>query len=329
MFMISAIIILLGGISVTRLPVDLLPDVTYPTVSVFVRYPGVGPQEIEQLITRPIEQTVSAVAGLDQLNSQLVRRHQPRVALVRVGHGSQRGDGRHAHAARPRARTHADRRRADADLPAGLERDADHEPRHRRQLRSRDAARNGREPDRAAARARRRRRRGDDQGRPAPSDSRAALEGKDCGAGSARRTHFRAAPLGEHEHTAGRSEPGRADLSAAQPGPVPEPRRNPQPRADDPRRRADLRPRRRRSRRHDRRRAVAPSHQRAARRAPLGPEAVGHEHGAGRPGHQGRNRTHQRRDAQHQAERPRRQLGVHQQVDPLRAGARADRRRRS
>ncbi len=42
MFMISAIIILLGGISVTRLPVDLLPDVTYPTVSVIVRYPGVG-----------------------------------------------------------------------------------------------------------------------------------------------------------------------------------------------------------------------------------------------------------------------------------------------
>jgi HAE1 family hydrophobic/amphiphilic exporter-1 len=69
MFMISAIIVLLGGISVTRLPVDLLPDVTYPRVSVMVRYPGVGPQEIEQLITRPIEQTVSAVAGLEVLES--------------------------------------------------------------------------------------------------------------------------------------------------------------------------------------------------------------------------------------------------------------------
>ena len=69
MFMISGIIVLMGAISVTRLPVDLLPDVTYPTVSIFVRYPGVGPQEIEQLITRPIEQTVSAVAGLEQLNS--------------------------------------------------------------------------------------------------------------------------------------------------------------------------------------------------------------------------------------------------------------------
>jgi HAE1 family hydrophobic/amphiphilic exporter-1 len=67
--MISAIIILLGGISLTRLPVDLLPDVTYPTVSVRVGYPGVGPQEIEQLITRPIEQAVGAVAGLEQINS--------------------------------------------------------------------------------------------------------------------------------------------------------------------------------------------------------------------------------------------------------------------
>src|SRR6476469_8568633 len=69
MFMISAIIILLGGISVTRLPVDLLPDVSYPFVTVRVGYPGVGPQEIEQILTRPIEQAVSAVAGLDQVES--------------------------------------------------------------------------------------------------------------------------------------------------------------------------------------------------------------------------------------------------------------------
>jgi HAE1 family hydrophobic/amphiphilic exporter-1 len=69
MFMISAIIILLGAISLTRLPVDLLPDVTYPTVSVRVQYPGVGPQEIEQILTRPIEQAVSAVAGLEQVES--------------------------------------------------------------------------------------------------------------------------------------------------------------------------------------------------------------------------------------------------------------------
>jgi HAE1 family hydrophobic/amphiphilic exporter-1 len=69
MFMISAVIVLLGAISLVRLPVDLLPDLSFPSLTVRVAYPGVGPREIEETITRPIEQTVAAVAGLDQLNS--------------------------------------------------------------------------------------------------------------------------------------------------------------------------------------------------------------------------------------------------------------------
>ena len=69
MFMISAIIVLLGVISLTRLPVDLLPDITAPTITVRVNYVGVGPQEMEQLVTRPLEQALSAVSGLEQLNS--------------------------------------------------------------------------------------------------------------------------------------------------------------------------------------------------------------------------------------------------------------------
>src|SRR4029453_8178708 len=69
MFMLSAVIVLLGGISLVRLPVDLLPDVTYPSITVRVGYGGVGPSEIEELIVRPLEQTLAAVPGLDQLNS--------------------------------------------------------------------------------------------------------------------------------------------------------------------------------------------------------------------------------------------------------------------
>ncbi len=69
MFMVSAVIILLGLISLTRLPVDLLPDVTYPSVTIRVTYANVGPLEMEQIVTRPIEQAVSAVAGLEQVNS--------------------------------------------------------------------------------------------------------------------------------------------------------------------------------------------------------------------------------------------------------------------
>src|ERR671915_2457309 len=69
MFMISGVIILLGGISLSRLPVDLMPDTQMPTITVRVNYSGVGPLEMEELVTRPIEQAVSAVAGLDRVDS--------------------------------------------------------------------------------------------------------------------------------------------------------------------------------------------------------------------------------------------------------------------
>jgi HAE1 family hydrophobic/amphiphilic exporter-1 len=69
MFMLSAVVVLLGAISLTRLPVDLMPEIELPTISVSVNYAGVGPLEMEQLVTRPLEQAVSAVAGLEQINS--------------------------------------------------------------------------------------------------------------------------------------------------------------------------------------------------------------------------------------------------------------------
>ena len=69
MFMLSGVIMLLGFLSLMRLPVDLMPDVTYPSITVRVGYSGVGPLEIEELITRPIEEAMSAVAGLERLES--------------------------------------------------------------------------------------------------------------------------------------------------------------------------------------------------------------------------------------------------------------------
>jgi hydrophobic/amphiphilic exporter-1 (mainly G- bacteria), HAE1 family len=69
MFMISGVVILLGLMSLSRLPVDLLPDVSFPSITVRVTYAGVGPLEMEELVTRPIEQAMSAVAGLERLES--------------------------------------------------------------------------------------------------------------------------------------------------------------------------------------------------------------------------------------------------------------------
>ncbi len=69
MFMLSAVVVLLGVISLSKLPVDLMPEFAQPTITVSVNYAGVGPLEMEELVTRPLEQAVSAVAGLQQINS--------------------------------------------------------------------------------------------------------------------------------------------------------------------------------------------------------------------------------------------------------------------
>ncbi len=69
MFMLAGVIMLIGWISFTRLPVDLMPDVSFPSITVRVGYAGVGPLEIEELVTRPLEQAMGAVAGLERLES--------------------------------------------------------------------------------------------------------------------------------------------------------------------------------------------------------------------------------------------------------------------
>ena len=69
MSMISAVVVLLGAVALFRLPVDLMPDVTFPSLTVNVSYPDVGPLEMEELVTRPLEQSVAAIAGLEEVTS--------------------------------------------------------------------------------------------------------------------------------------------------------------------------------------------------------------------------------------------------------------------
>lgn len=60
---------LLGFISLRQLSVDLLPDISYYRLSVVTRFPGVAPEEIESLITAPLEAAVSRISGLRQVES--------------------------------------------------------------------------------------------------------------------------------------------------------------------------------------------------------------------------------------------------------------------
>ena len=58
-----------GLIARSRLGVDLFPDVTFPVVSVSTTYAGAGPEEIETLVSKPIEDEVSTISGLKRLTS--------------------------------------------------------------------------------------------------------------------------------------------------------------------------------------------------------------------------------------------------------------------
>jgi HAE1 family hydrophobic/amphiphilic exporter-1 len=67
--MVVLIVVLLGIISLLRLPIDLMPDISYPTLSIYCIYENAGPEEIEELITRPIEEAMSAVPGVEEVTS--------------------------------------------------------------------------------------------------------------------------------------------------------------------------------------------------------------------------------------------------------------------
>ncbi|MBV9270963.1 MAG: efflux RND transporter permease subunit, partial [Candidatus Eremiobacteraeota bacterium] len=67
--MIATAIIVLGIFALPRLPVSLLPSFSPPAITVSVSYPNVAPDSMETLVTRPIENAVSRVAGIQQINS--------------------------------------------------------------------------------------------------------------------------------------------------------------------------------------------------------------------------------------------------------------------
>ena len=67
--MIALVVTLLGYMAVDRLAVDLLPKIDYPTVRVETLYRGAAPEEVETLLTRPLEQALSAVKGSEEISS--------------------------------------------------------------------------------------------------------------------------------------------------------------------------------------------------------------------------------------------------------------------
>ncbi len=67
--MVTLTFVLFGLIALTGLKVNLLPDLTYPTLTVRTEYEGAAPMEIENLISQPVEEAIGVVKNLRKIHS--------------------------------------------------------------------------------------------------------------------------------------------------------------------------------------------------------------------------------------------------------------------
>lgn len=67
--MMCALVVVLGIIALTETPLEMMPDIQFPVVAVVTTYEGAGPREVENLVTRPIEEAVASISGLKGIQS--------------------------------------------------------------------------------------------------------------------------------------------------------------------------------------------------------------------------------------------------------------------
>lgn len=67
--MVTLILVILGAVSLSRLQIDMLPNIELPTLSVRTDYEGASPEVIERLVTQIIEEIVATVPGVEEIES--------------------------------------------------------------------------------------------------------------------------------------------------------------------------------------------------------------------------------------------------------------------
>jgi CzcA family heavy metal efflux pump len=83
--MVMVALMVLGLVAFNRLPVELFPDISFPLITVNTAYPGAGPEEVEQVVTRPIEDAVNSLGGIDTVRSYSREGFSSVVIMFRIG----------------------------------------------------------------------------------------------------------------------------------------------------------------------------------------------------------------------------------------------------
>jgi HAE1 family hydrophobic/amphiphilic exporter-1 len=68
-FIFFVLLILLGVFAFINLPIDLMPEISFPMLVVYTNYPGAGPEEVERSVTRTLEAALSSVSSLETVTS--------------------------------------------------------------------------------------------------------------------------------------------------------------------------------------------------------------------------------------------------------------------
>ncbi len=69
-FIITVLIIILGGISLSRLGLEMFPDMDYPVISIVSIYDGASPQDVEEAVTKPLETSIATVKNIKRITSE-------------------------------------------------------------------------------------------------------------------------------------------------------------------------------------------------------------------------------------------------------------------
>jgi HAE1 family hydrophobic/amphiphilic exporter-1 len=78
-------IMILGAVSLNGLAIDLLPNLEFPVAAVMTSYDGAAPEEIEKLVTKPLEGTIGTIEGLETIQSTSAPNQSVLLLLFKYG----------------------------------------------------------------------------------------------------------------------------------------------------------------------------------------------------------------------------------------------------
>ena len=68
--MLTILILILGGISFTKLGLEMFPDMDYPVISIITPYNGASSQDVEETVTKTLETAIASVKNIKNLKSE-------------------------------------------------------------------------------------------------------------------------------------------------------------------------------------------------------------------------------------------------------------------